>query len=192
MFKTIAVFLSLCTLPLAAQSNSGELRLKIIDPSGIPVRTPVHIVSEANDYQRTLTTSAAGTLDLQRLPYGIYRIEVRRSGFAAASVSVAINSPFPVANTIQLRISKVKQSVTVNASSTMIDPYQLGSVGRIGSALIEDRLRSLFESKHATMRLQADGRNLNNLLNVIDFGGLFSGNAIGPPRSFRLRLTTAF
>jgi len=75
LFKTIAVFLSLCALPLAAQSNSGELRLKIIDPSGIPVRTPVHIVSEANDYQKTLTASAAVTLDLQRLPYGIYRIE---------------------------------------------------------------------------------------------------------------------
>jgi len=27
---------------------------------------------------------------------------------------------------------------------------------------------------------------------VLDFGGLFSGNAIGPPRSFFLRLTTNF
>ncbi|MGH9586904.1 MAG: hypothetical protein ACRD3F_08115 [Acidobacteriaceae bacterium] len=44
----------------------------------------------------------------------------------------------------------------------------------------------------AKVRLQADGRNLNNVLDVIDFGGLFSGNAIGPPRSFGLRLTTTF
>jgi len=29
-------------------------------------------------------------------------------------------------------------------------------------------------------------------LNVIDFGGLFSGNAIGPSRSVALRLTTSF
>jgi hypothetical protein len=43
-----------------------------------------------------------------------------------------------------------------------------------------------------TMRFQADGHNLNNVLNVIDFGGLFSGNAIGPSRSFALRLTTNF
>jgi hypothetical protein len=40
--------------------------------------------------------------------------------------------------------------------------------------------------------LQADGENLTNILDVIDFGGLFSGNAIGPPRSFALRLTTSF
>jgi hypothetical protein len=32
----------------------------------------------------------------------------------------------------------------------------------------------------------------NNTLNVIDFGGLFSGNAIAPSRSFALRLTTNF
>lgn len=43
-----------------------------------------------------------------------------------------------------------------------------------------------------TMRFQADGSNLNNRLNVIDFGGLFSGNAIAPGRSFALRLTTNF
>ena len=40
--------------------------------------------------------------------------------------------------------------------------------------------------------LQVDGQNLNNELNLIDFGGLFSGNAIGPSRSFALRLTTTF
>jgi hypothetical protein len=28
--------------------------------------------------------------------------------------------------------------------------------------------------------LQADADNLNNRLNIIDFGGLFSGNAIAP------------
>ena len=41
-------------------------------------------------------------------------------------------------------------------------------------------------------RLQLDGDNLNNRLNVIDFGGLFSGNAIAPGRSWALRLTTSF
>lgn len=42
------------------------------------------------------------------------------------------------------------------------------------------------------MRLQADVRNLNDRLNVIDFNGLFSASAIGPPRSFSLRLATSF
>jgi hypothetical protein len=50
----------------------------------------------------------------------------------------------------------------------------------------------LYHSDRMTMRLQADGQNLTNVLDVIDFGGLFSGNAIGPARSAMLRLTTSF
>jgi hypothetical protein len=49
-----------------------------------------------------------------------------------------------------------------------------------------------YKSDRLTMRLQADGDNLNDRLNVIDFGGLFSGNAIGPGRSYALRLKTSF
>ena len=40
--------------------------------------------------------------------------------------------------------------------------------------------------------VQADGENLNNRLNLIDFAGLFSGNAVAPPRSFALRMQTSF
>lgn len=50
----------------------------------------------------------------------------------------------------------------------------------------------LYRGDHARMRLQVDGQNLTNILDLIDFGGLFSGNAIGPSRSFSLRLTGSF
>ena len=42
------------------------------------------------------------------------------------------------------------------------------------------------------VRLQGDVLNINNRLNLIDFAGLFSGNAISPPRSYALRLQTSF
>ena len=50
----------------------------------------------------------------------------------------------------------------------------------------------LYKGDHFSSRLQADATNLNNRLNLIDFGGLFSGNAIAPPRSYSLRLQTSF
>jgi hypothetical protein len=50
----------------------------------------------------------------------------------------------------------------------------------------------VYRSERVKVRLQVDGQNLSNVLNVIDFGGLFSGNAIGPSRSFALRLATTF
>jgi hypothetical protein len=42
------------------------------------------------------------------------------------------------------------------------------------------------------IRVQADAANLTNRLNVIDFAGLFSGNAVAPPRSFAVRVETSF
>jgi len=50
----------------------------------------------------------------------------------------------------------------------------------------------IYTTERLKMRIQADGQNLGNVVNVIDFGGLFSGNAIGPSRSFLLRLQTTF
>ena len=50
----------------------------------------------------------------------------------------------------------------------------------------------LYKRDRFATALQADFDNLNDRLNVIDFGGLFSGNAIGPPRSYSLRLQTNF
>ena len=50
----------------------------------------------------------------------------------------------------------------------------------------------VYKSDRLNLQLQVDGQNLNNVLDVIDFGGLFSGNAIGPPRSYSLRFMTTF
>ena len=50
----------------------------------------------------------------------------------------------------------------------------------------------VYKRERVTIHFQADGDNLNNRLNVIDFGGLFSGNAIAPGRSIALRLNTSF
>jgi hypothetical protein len=51
---------------------------------------------------------------------------------------------------------------------------------------------NVYRTERLKLELQADGQNLTNVLDVIDFGGLFSGNAIGPSRSFMLRLSASF
>ena len=67
-------------------------------------------------------------------------------------------------------------------------------IGRIKPLLSVDASlgADIWKSEKLKMHLQADVTNLNNRLNVIDFAGLFSGNAIGPPRSYALRLNTSF
>ncbi|MGA8088506.1 MAG: TonB-dependent receptor [Terracidiphilus sp.] len=66
--------------------------------------------------------------------------------------------------------------------------------GRILPALLLNASAGaiLHRSERFTTTLQADGENLNNTLDVLDFGGLFSGNAIGPPHSAFLRVSTTF
>jgi hypothetical protein len=50
----------------------------------------------------------------------------------------------------------------------------------------------LYHQEKRSVNFQADVANLGNEVELIDFGGLFSGNAIGPSRAFTLRLTTEF
>ncbi len=46
----------------------------------------------------------------------------------------------------------------------------------------------LYQAREFKVHLQVDGNDLNNRLNILDFGGLFSGNAIEPKRSVIARL----
>jgi outer membrane receptor for Fe3+-dicitrate len=66
--------------------------------------------------------------------------------------------------------------------------------GRVKPSLSLDASTGIEVWKKDTrvLHLAANIENLNNRLNVIDFAGLFSGNAIAPPRSYSLRLQTTF
>jgi hypothetical protein len=50
----------------------------------------------------------------------------------------------------------------------------------------------VYKSDRVTMHFQIDGENLTNVVDVIEFGGLFSGNAIGPARNLMMRLAASF
>src|SRR3984885_2041697 len=154
---------------LSAQSNSGELRVKVTDPSGLGVKTTVQITSEANHYQNALATDAQGYLDVQRLPYGVYQLEISQPGFAAVSESIEIRSTIPEDAAIQLKVSSVAQIITVTSTDTLIDPDQAGSVNQIGKQLIQDRLGPL------------PGRSIQDLVNSQP-GWLYEGNAVLHPR----------
>jgi hypothetical protein len=47
-------------------------------------------------------------------------------------------------------------------------------------------------AKRRALSVQVDVRNLTNRLNVINFAGLFSGTALGAPRSVAVRLRAEF
>jgi hypothetical protein len=105
--------------------------------------------------------------------------------WVASSVEYGSGLPFDFAGTYQQALAEYGQAVVnrINLSN-----------GRIKPALSVNCATGfdIYQKENRSLRLQADAENLNNRLNVIDFGGLFSGNAIGPPRSYSLRLAATF
>jgi len=71
----------------------------------------------------------------------------------------------------------------LNFNRDRISPYLTESFS-VGADLYQQEKRSV--------RLQADAQNLSNELEVVDFGGLFSGNALGPSRQYTFRLVSTF
>ena len=162
-------FISISSYPLFAQSNMGELRLKITDPSGLGGQRSVEVASEANQFRQKAITDQEGSLTVPRIPFGAYRLEIAEPGFVPVSELVEIHVATPTYYSIQLKIPSVSDSVIVSAGSTLINPDQAGSINMIGSSAIQDRPSSL------------PGRSLQDLVNSQP-GWLYEGNAVLHPR----------
>jgi hypothetical protein len=154
---------------LYAQSNAGELHLKISDPDGLGVKSAVELISESNQVHKNLVTDDTGTLVAKGLPFGVYRMNIRSDGFAPVSDSLEIRSAVPSEHRVTLNVATTAESVTVHDVETLIDPYSTNSINRIGSDEIETRLTAL------------PGRSVQELVNSQP-GWLYEGNAVLHPR----------
>ena len=166
--RTFAALL-FCAAMLRAQSNIGELRLRVTDSTGAAVRSEVELVSAANEFRRTFVTDDAGNAEVKRLPFGVYRVTVQQPGFAAFQDTVEIRSAMPREYRITLSVAPLNTSVTVNDTATLIDPHTVGAVNRIGSEALENRPAAL------------PGRSLVDLINTQP-GWLYEGSAVLHPR----------
>ena len=141
----------------------------MLDPAGLGLKSTVELVSEASQYHYTFTTDEQGNLDAKRLPYGMYQVQIDAPGFARVSEQAEIRSALPLDRAIQLKVAPVSESVNVNASATLIDPYRAGSVNQLGAQAIQERLTAL------------PGRGMQDLVNSQP-GWLYEGNAVLHPR----------
>src|ERR1700716_2066657 len=98
------VFL-LWTAAQFGSSNTGELRLSVTDPSGLPLQSAVELVSEANQLVKTLETDPQATLSAKRRPYWRYRVEVSRDGFATFAGLLDVQSALPTEYHVTLTLA---------------------------------------------------------------------------------------
>jgi hypothetical protein len=167
--KSISLFLLDITWPMLAQVNTGELRLKVTDPTGLGISASIIISSNVTQYRNSLQTSNTGQVDIKILPYGIYLVHAESQGFTATTETVEVRSAIPSEHTVTLTIAPVNTSVQVSSSAPLIDPYRPSSVMQIGSQQIQDRTASL------------PGRSVQDLVDTQP-GWLYEGNAVLHPR----------
>jgi hypothetical protein len=167
--KTSLLLISLLAGPLWGQVNYGELRLKITDPSGGAVGASVELTSAANGYDKSFLSDATGAIAVEKIPYGVYQLQVRRSGFAPVSKTIEVRSALPREQAIHLSVAPVITQVSVSAGDTLIDPGNPTSEMHIGAQQIQKRLSSL------------PGRSVQDLVDSQP-GWLYEGNAVLHPR----------
>ncbi len=163
------LFVLLVAVQLFGQSNSGGLRLKVVDPAGLGLRSSVSLVSEANQFRQTYSTDDAGNLAARNLPFGVYRLEIKRPGFAVSSKVVEVRSAIPAEVRIQLSVAPAQTAVDVSDSDTLVDPHRTGTINRIGADMMEHRSTSL------------PGRSIIDLVNSQP-GWLLESNGVLHPR----------
>jgi hypothetical protein len=156
-------------LPLLAQSNAGELHLKIIGPDGKPIKASIDLASDAIQFQRSFSADDSGVFVVRNLPFGRYKLTVEEPDFAPYTGLIAIHSAFPTQYIVTLSIAAISTAVNVTTDSTLLDPERTTTINHIDSKAIAERPASF------------PGRSLPDLINSQP-GWLYEGSAVLHPR----------
>ena len=159
----------LLTLPLLAQSNTGELRLKITDPDGLAVKASAELSSDAIQFHRSFSADDSGLIVVRTLRFGLYRVKVQQEGFAPYDGLIEIRSALPLTYAVRLSIAALSTAVQVTAENTLLDPERAGATDHLDQQEIAERPASL------------PGRSVVDLINSQP-GWLYEGNAVLHPR----------
>jgi hypothetical protein len=163
---TVFLLLSLGAL---AQSNAGELRLKVTGPDGVPVKASVELSSDALQFHRSFSTDDSGLLIARNLFFGPYRVRVTRESFSVFESRIDIRSVLPTDYVVKLSIAAVNTAVNVTAEATLLDTDSAGTSNHLDQQDISERPASL------------PGRSLQDLVSSQP-GWLYEGNAVLHPR----------
>jgi hypothetical protein len=86
-----------------------------------------------------------------------------------------------------------EQQALAQYSATIVDRVNFAR-GRVRPNFSADAAVGItvWTRNDLTIRVEADVQNITNRVNVIDFAGLFSGNAVAPPRAAFARVESSF
>lgn len=164
-----ALFVCLLIAPMRAQLSTGELRLEVVDTTGLAVTASGTLVSDASLTSRTFDTDSRGTFVFDRLAAGRYRLTVSSAGFAPQTRLVDIRSALPLVVHVTLDVAPVTASVTVTDTATLVDAHRAGVAYTVGAQQVREQQSTV------------PGRELLDLVNLQP-GWLMESNGVLHPR----------
>ncbi|PYS01405.1 MAG: TonB-dependent receptor, partial [Acidobacteria bacterium] len=105
-----------------AQRISGELRLRVTDPTGGGIRVIGTVVGQATGVDHTFETDENGRFTLRGLPLGKYGLTIRSEGFSKKVEFFEVNSQLPLEHLVMLEILPLATTIDVRAEDTLLDP----------------------------------------------------------------------
>jgi outer membrane cobalamin receptor len=128
------------SIGIRAQVERGEIRLSVVDQTGLPLAATGTLTSEAPQLLRNFSIDATGKFTLQELPFGVFRLIIEREGFGPASTVVEVRTAVPRTLTVQLSLAAVSSDVTVTSEPPLVDTARAGVTFSIGAPQIQDAL----------------------------------------------------
>jgi outer membrane receptor protein involved in Fe transport len=104
---------------LHAQQPTGEIRLQVQDQSGAVVAASGTLRNQRGKLNQSFQTDTQGEYNFASLPYGRYRLEVSKDGFATQSAVIEVQSATPVARTVTLALASQASKVDVVATTPL-------------------------------------------------------------------------
>jgi len=128
-----------CLAIAAAQGGTGELRVLVKDQSGVSVPASAELLNQSTHTRQTVDLNPDGHYSFRTLPFGTYRLTVKRAGFGSNSELIDIRSVLPTEHVVTLGVQTLSTAVEVKESQTLVDPSRTSSAYYIGSQEIKER-----------------------------------------------------
>jgi outer membrane cobalamin receptor len=168
MLRALAALALSITLALA-QRSTGELRLSVVDSTGAALSARGTLTAVSTQVRRDFSTDDEGRYIARDLPFGSYRLELRRAGFTTYTTIITIGSALPAERRATMAVAAIGAEVLVTDAATMVDPRRTGPVQYVGGDTLRDRVKS------------APGRSVVDLVNSQP-GWLLEANGVLHPR----------
>ena len=115
--------ITLATVPLAAQSTSGNVTGTVTDASGAAIpNATVEALNQATGVKATAVTNETGSYRMTNVAVGTYSLTVTAQGFATSTMkNLPVDLNLTATANVTMQVGQVATSVEVQEAATVID-----------------------------------------------------------------------